>query len=313
MGPSKWYVISETMIDFTNILINNQLWNCIDIFNPKKEIPLFSTYENEEIPIKEAKEIMFKLPLEDTYIDGYINDLLTIIIYSNDLILRGIHTVPSLCYILFRPVHENEPVTRTDIIGTEKLKAEGNLNLEKVKAKNSDKEFLALMSINGASIPNITYALSDCICWSDASSFGLLGGFNYEGLAWQLEIHEDLRFRVSINSLEFITSVVTIMLTLENKEKDIKILLFTDNSSALGWLYKASFHPASQMSHNKVARKFARFMMKEGHYLYSEHIKGDSNNIADALSREFSFLRKKLTKLLYGTICTNHRCPRNSK
>ena len=159
------------------------------------------------------------------------------------------------------------------------------------------------MSLKGTSIPNITYALPDYICWSDTSSFGL-GGFNHEGLAWQWEIPENLRFRVSINVLEFIASVITIMLTLERKEKDRKILAFTDNSSALGWLYKASFHPATQTSHDKIARKFAHFMMKQEHSLYSEHIKGDSNNIADALSQEFSLPKNKLTRILYHSYPT---------
>ena len=53
-GQSKWCVIWKTMIDFANILINDQSWNPRDIFNPKKEIPLITTYENKKIPIREV-------------------------------------------------------------------------------------------------------------------------------------------------------------------------------------------------------------------------------------------------------------------
>ena len=156
------------------------------------------------------------------------------------------------------------------------------------------------MSTSGSSISNITYSLPDYICWSDASSYGL-GGFNHEGLAWQWEVPKDLVGRISINLLEFIASVVTIMISLNEKEKDSKILAFADNSSALGWLYKASFHPATQSSHDKVARKFAHFMIKNKFSIYSEYIKGEHNNVADTLSRNFDLNTHELTSLLYDS------------
>ena len=134
------------------------------------------------------------------------------------------------------------------------------------------KDLLSLMSTIGASIPNVTYALPDYFYWSDASSHSL-GGFNHEGLAWRWEIPKKWKNVVSINLLEFIVAVVTIMLLLKDKPKDSKILAFADNSSALGWLYKSSFHPASKVNHDKVAREFAMFMMKNEFSLYSEHIK----------------------------------------
>ena len=94
-----------------------------------------------------------------------------------------------------------------------------------------------------------------------------------QGMAWNWKIPGERREKVSINFLEFIAVVVTIMLSLKNKKKkDRKILVFTDNSRALGWLHKASFHPVSNSSHDKVVREFALFMMKEDHSLYLEHI-----------------------------------------
>ena len=89
------------------------------------------------------------------------------------------------------------------------------------------------------------------------------------------------------------------MLSLKDKPKDSKILAFTDNSSALGWLHKDSFHPASKVAHNKVARKFALFMMKKESSLYSEHFKGESNSVAGILSREFLSNKSNLTNYLY--------------
>ena len=384
-GPSEWCLISETLVDFATILINDKTWDPKEVYNPKKEIPIHPKYENEKIPIKNTKKILLNLPDEDSYMDGYIDDLLSIILEYERLILRAVHAVPLMCYLFFRPVHPLEPIERSDIIGTIKLIAEGGLsevktflgwiidtrsmrvllpklkamkwideidqviNSNKVKAKTLErligklnhaafvipfsryflnrirhsqklsekygpqnlskstvddlelfKEFLAIMSTSGTSIPNITYSLPDFVCWSDASSYGI-GGFNHEGLAWQWRIPQHLVGKASINLLEFVASVVTIMISLKDKEKDSKILAFTDNSSALGWLFKASFHPATHSSHDKVARKFAHFMIKNEFSIYSEHIKGDHNNVADTLSRNFDLNPKDLTSLLYSS------------
>ena len=78
--------------------------------------------------MKRAKQVMFGLPKNQTYIDGYINDILTIILDYEHLILRGFRKVPLICYIFFRPVHKDEPIERSDIISTTKLIAEGDLS-----------------------------------------------------------------------------------------------------------------------------------------------------------------------------------------
>ena len=43
------------------------------------------------------------------------------------MIRKGIHVIPLICYILFRPVRENEPIPRADILSKAKLIAEGML------------------------------------------------------------------------------------------------------------------------------------------------------------------------------------------
>jgi hypothetical protein len=71
-----------------------------------------------------------------------------------------------------------------------------------------------------------------------------MGGYNIiTGRAWRWELPINLRLRTLINSLEFISSVVTIwidillgLLLLEDC-----ILSQTDSSSAAGWLRKSNF------------------------------------------------------------------------
>ena len=111
------------------------------------------------------------------------------------------------------------------------------------------KDLLAIMSTNKASIANITHSLPDYFCWSNACNHGI-GVFNSMGQAWQWNIPKEYINKISINLLEFIASVVTIMLTLKDKKKDSKVFAFTDNSSALSAGFtKPAFiqHPSTTM------------------------------------------------------------------
>ena len=113
-GPSEWCLISETLVDFATILINDKTWDPEKIYNPKKEIPIHPKYENKNIPIKNTKKILLNLPDEDSYMDGYIDNLLSIILEYKRLILRAVHAVPLMCYQFFRPVHPLEPISWLD-------------------------------------------------------------------------------------------------------------------------------------------------------------------------------------------------------
>lgn len=76
-----------------------------------------------------------------------------------------------------------------------------------------------------------------------------------------------------------------------------KILARTDSSSALGWLYKAFFSEA-QPAHDVVAQKLARILLDNDSALYSQHIRGKYNVVADALSRDFHLLEAHLILFL---------------
>ena len=112
-----------------------------------------------------------------------------------------------------------------------------------------------------------------------------MGGYNSEGLAWRYELPPALIGKFSINLLEFIASVITIYLTIKDSDHPKKILAFTDSSSALGWLYKANFH-TNQPAHDAVARWLAKTLIDHDAALYSQHIRGIHNIIADVLSRD---------------------------
>ena len=61
------------MVDFVTILMNDQSWNPQKLFNPRKQIPITPSFENDSIKLKGVKQAMFNVPKNQTDIDGYID------------------------------------------------------------------------------------------------------------------------------------------------------------------------------------------------------------------------------------------------
>ena len=98
----------------------------------------------------------------------------------------------------------------------------------------------------------------------------------------------------SINLLEFLAAAVTILIVMLDANAPTKILAFTDSSSTLGWLYKASFG-SNQVDHDNIARWLAKELVHMHSALYSQHTKGSYNFVADSLSRDTHIVADKLT------------------
>jgi hypothetical protein len=137
-----------------------------------------------------------------------------------------------------------------------------------------------------------------------------MGGYNNNGLAWRYELPPSLLNKFTINLLEFIASAITIVLTLRATKGSSKVLAYTDSSSALGWLFKASFS-TSQPIHDKVARWLASILMLEDSALYSQHIRGIHNFISDCLSRDDHLSDIKLTYAFHALL--PKQTPKNFK
>ena len=73
--------------------------------------------------------------------------------------------------------------------------------------------------------------------------------------------------------LELLAPSVTIYITILKMGKGSHILVFTDSSSALGWIYKASFDTDNAESHYAVSRWIVRTLVSNEKYLYSQQSK----------------------------------------
>ena len=162
------------------------------------------------------------------------------------------------------------------------------------------KAMISSLSKIGISINNICTVLPSSIVCSDACEWGL-GGYSRQGPAWRWLIPLALQGKASINFLEFLAAIITIMLSITNDTHTTShphILAFTDNSSALGWMHHSTFDPVNNPQHDDLARHLASFLFKHEATLFSQHIPGVQNVTADCLSRDFHLSDTSILSLL---------------
>ena len=170
------------------------------------------------------------------------------------------------------------------------------------KMSNSEKEdfllwkkYIQQAGQVGISMNLIAFTKVDVTIYTDASSHGM-GGFNpSSGIAWRLKLSPWMRKYLHINTIEFISATIGIWIEIilnENIEY-LRINCLTDNSSAVGWLFKANFDPNTQQKHDK-----ATILLDSESALYPQHIPGAENIVADSLSRDFHIGDKHLQLLL---------------
>lgn len=169
----------------------------------------------------------------------------------------------------------------------------------KTKGNQKEKEdcklwikILKILRDKGRSINHTTVTLPHLLSKQDASEEAL-GGFTCFGIAWRFIIPKELKKLLHINILEFMAVVITTWLTILvlkiEKGNGMKILAQTDNTSALGWLKGSTrFDKNNKISttlREIIGRKLASILADADLSLYSQHIPGIDNHIADHLSR----------------------------
>jgi hypothetical protein len=159
----------------------------------------------------------------------------------------------------------------------------------------------------GVLLNNIAFRKPAHIYRSDASEFRMGGYSILSGRAWRWELPLTLRLRTSINSLEFIASVITIWVDCHLgvvKPEDC-LLSQTDSSSAAGWLRKSNFaEDQDEEIQLSTARKLAALLIDSQCCIYSQWFSGETNNVSDSLSRDFHLSDSPLAAALSAAFPT---------
>ena len=151
----------------------------------------------------------------------------------------------------------------------------------------------------GTSINNLVFRKPSHFFWADSCPFGL-GGYSSSGRAWRFYIPPHLRSIHTNNVLEYMAIIITIWIDAdEGLIPPLSCCLgCSDNTSGVGWLHRSNFDPVARPVHEDCSRHLAYIMMSINSTLYSQHQKGEHNDIADLLSRWFFLTNIELTLFL---------------
>jgi hypothetical protein len=150
-----------------------------------------------------------------------------------------------------------------------------------------------LTAREGISMNLLTLRKPSQVGISDSCPFGM-GGFTWSGRAWRLRIPESSPIHgvsEANNVLEFLAMAVTIWLVLlECKLHGLVhecILSLGDNTSAIGWIFRSTRLPTDSPYYlpvQLISRKIALLISESQQGLCSQHLKGETNHVADWLS-----------------------------
>jgi hypothetical protein len=130
--PSLWGIISETLADISNIIIQSKHWDhqiLHDQISDELDSPLSLP---DSVPFHPAKELAVSIPLNDLgKVDIYIDDSIGITPDLQDNTSRVSQAIPLAIRTLSRPLNNSDIIPRKDIISTKKYKAGGLMEEQK--------------------------------------------------------------------------------------------------------------------------------------------------------------------------------------
>ena len=126
--PAEWSVISETVTDLANMLLNHPDWDPSTLHSPLQHKIDGPSRLQQDVPFAPAHPMMVPIPLSPVgCTDVYIDDTITVSLDGDDNNKRAEAAVPLAIHIVGRPVAKTEPIKRQDLLSLPKLEAEGRL------------------------------------------------------------------------------------------------------------------------------------------------------------------------------------------
>jgi hypothetical protein len=355
--PSMWGILSESITDVCNTLIQCKSWDYTNMFDKLSNTIPNPISLSDNIPFAKTRELSVKLPVNDLgKVDALdnTNDIPRVDIISSKklqaegtfeevkIVLGWIVNTRSLLISLPSDKHERWSKDINKMISSGKSSNEllestiGRLNhvaviipmlrhflgtLRHAFLRSSQHKWtrfgmceiadlhICLKMLDDATlgipINHIVFRKPNIFYRSDAYEFGI-GGYNLiSGRAWRFELPVNLRLRSSLNSLEFIASVITIWVDiLENKiSPEDCILSQSDSTSASGWLRKSNFSGDEDSIIQMItARHLASLILQSKSCLYSQWFPGRENSVADSLSRDFHLNDSILSKFILSSV-----------
>ena len=133
-GPGKFCVTSEIVIDLSQEIADDPTWNPSDLKSPHYErFPAVEENFNNTETFAKAMPLLHQIAEKQIYIDGFIDDIMTIAVGNEkERLQRAQGAVPLVLHAIFRPIQHDEPTVQDDILSLRKLLGEGALSEIKI-------------------------------------------------------------------------------------------------------------------------------------------------------------------------------------
>lgn len=124
-GPSLFSRFSEAVSDLSNDIIDDTTWDHENLVSPISQKLNKPISQPTTIPFGSARPLIVYIPNRLAFIDGYIDDAISVGDDLNNAHIRSQQSVPLAIHSIFRPTDPNELSARNDSLADKKLKAEG--------------------------------------------------------------------------------------------------------------------------------------------------------------------------------------------
>jgi hypothetical protein len=131
--PYEWGVISESICDLANALLQDEKWDPLTLSAPTT-LPPRKTMD-DDIPFGIGRKLIVDIPVDPRgTIDCYIDDTigLTVDTEEPNTPSRIDHAITLAIHATSRPLHQHETIPRDEMISDQKFEAEGTLEEHKI-------------------------------------------------------------------------------------------------------------------------------------------------------------------------------------
>ena len=154
----------------------------------------------------------------------------------------------------------------------------------------------------GISINSVIFRTPTSVSISDACETGMGGYDPISGKMWRHKFTEEEQVSFTLNAKEFLAAQISQELSLTDDDSPFPCHLNVgDSTVAEAWLYKSNHDPENSPVQNAIARRMANNLIQRKACNYSQHIKGETNVIADSLSRDTHLSTDEHTNLIQST------------
>lgn len=128
-APSQFTIISEFVIDIAQQLTWDASWNPETLQHPQQELlPEPEDTFDRDTPFGKAWPLLVNVEYTPIYVDGFVDDLITVCAATNDNVARARQAVPLVIHCLFRPENPKDATPRDGLLSRRKMLGEGALS-----------------------------------------------------------------------------------------------------------------------------------------------------------------------------------------